>query len=330
MKHKIHKYCEMFPEITGEEFEALRADIAEHGLREPITRWGSIVVDGKNRLAACEELGMTPEFREWRPSAKSRTGEQQDAELLAWVISKNLHRRHLSESQRGMIAARLVTEKHGGDRKSKDQAANLPLDQGDAAAQLNVSERTVRTAAMVIENAAPEVVKAVESGEVSVSDAAAIADKPKAEQKAAVLAVRKGKAKTLRAATREPGEDPTEPEHRNPSVDALKCEVPESLYPVFDEASRFRGIQNELGKIVTEIEELSKTKAGKRLDFQECQRLAEQLRTNVKFAAPHTECVKCRRKPDKKCDHCKGTGWLTKQEFSACASDADKAWLDKR
>ncbi|MGF1629149.1 MAG: hypothetical protein ACFCUT_06730 [Kiloniellaceae bacterium] len=55
----------------------------------------------------------------------------------------DLHRRHLDEGQRAMIAARLVNVRHGGDRKS-DQAANLPVDAVTtpcAAAMLNVGER---------------------------------------------------------------------------------------------------------------------------------------------------------------------------------------------
>ena len=66
---------------------------------------------------------------------------------LAFVIAKNLKRRHLTESQRAMVAAKLAKLPHGGDRRS-DQAANLPLGptQGQAATMLNVSERTVRHA----------------------------------------------------------------------------------------------------------------------------------------------------------------------------------------
>jgi hypothetical protein len=57
----------------------------------------------------------------------------------------NLKRRHLNESQRAMIAAKLANMPHGGDRKS-DQAANLPLvSQSAAAEMLNVSDRSIRS-----------------------------------------------------------------------------------------------------------------------------------------------------------------------------------------
>ncbi len=76
----------------------------------------------------------------------------------------NLHRRHLSESQRAVVAAKIANVTHGGDRRS-EQAANLPVvTQAGAAELLNVSERGVRNAKHVLDRGAPELVVAVERG----------------------------------------------------------------------------------------------------------------------------------------------------------------------
>jgi hypothetical protein len=85
----------------------------------------------RNRYRACLAGGIEPDFVPY-------LGD----DPLQFVISKNLKRRHLSESQRGYVAAKLETLKHGGNRKS-DQDANLHLDRDDAAKLLNVSPRTV-------------------------------------------------------------------------------------------------------------------------------------------------------------------------------------------
>jgi hypothetical protein len=45
-------------------------------------------------------------------------------DAIAFVIDKNLRRRHLNKSQRAMAASKLEGFTHGGDRKS-DQDANL-------------------------------------------------------------------------------------------------------------------------------------------------------------------------------------------------------------
>lgn len=86
-----HEVANIFPLMTGADYEALKADIAEHGLREPI--WlhpdGSII-DGRNRHRACVELGIEPDFEIWNGNGS----------LVAFVVSLNLHRRHLTASQR--------------------------------------------------------------------------------------------------------------------------------------------------------------------------------------------------------------------------------------
>jgi len=90
---------------------------------------------------------------------------------LAFVIDVNLHRRHLNESQRAMVGAKLSNIKHGGDRKSINQETNLALDisQADAAKLLNVSTGSIKTAKQVQQNAVPELAEQVSQGNISVS-----------------------------------------------------------------------------------------------------------------------------------------------------------------
>ena len=77
----------------------------------------------------------------------------------AFVASLNVNRRHLSESQRAMAAANLANLSNG----QKASSANLPstVTQSHAAELLQVSERSVRTAAKVKRTAPAEVVEAV-------------------------------------------------------------------------------------------------------------------------------------------------------------------------
>jgi len=92
---KYHPTASLFPLMQDAEFAELKADVGTNGLLEAI--WlhpdGSIV-DGRNRHRACIELGITPQFRTW-------SGE---GSLVSFVVSMNLHRRHLSSSQRAVIA----------------------------------------------------------------------------------------------------------------------------------------------------------------------------------------------------------------------------------
>ena len=168
---KNHPAASIFPRMAEMEFDKFKADIAANGVREPIWLCDNMVLDGRHRVAACADLGIDPPVREY-------TGD----DPAGFVVSLNLHRRHLDASQRAMVAAKLATLRHGGDRKSH-QAANWPLEtQATAAELLNVGERSVRRAREVLDEGVPELIDAVEQGKIAVSAAAMIAQQPPAEQ----------------------------------------------------------------------------------------------------------------------------------------------------
>ena len=161
--YPVHSVAELFPAMDSDTYAALKANIAAHGQAEPIVLWKKQLIDGRHRLQACKELGIKPVVVD--------ISESEDP--LTYVISHNLHRRHLSTSQRAMVAAKIATIPHGGDRRSADQEANLPLE--NAASQLNVSPRSVRSANQVLEHGSKAVQKAVEQGKLAVSTAAELA-----------------------------------------------------------------------------------------------------------------------------------------------------------
>jgi hypothetical protein len=171
---KFHELANVFPLMEGAEFAELVASVRARGQMEAIVIFEGQILDGRNRARACQAAGLE--------RVESEEFEGTFAQAREFVISANITRRHLDPSQRAMIAAKLATIGHGGDRRS-DQAANLPVEtQAEAAERLNVSERSVRDARKVLDKGAPELVAAVERREVPVSRAAKIAELPKAEQ----------------------------------------------------------------------------------------------------------------------------------------------------
>ena len=163
-----HPAAELFPLLSGADLEALAADIGTNGLAEPIVLLDGQILDGRNRHAACSMAGVDPSFSEYV-----------GADPAAWVVSKNLHRRHLSESQRAMVAARLATLPRGANQH---RPIGLSRTQPEAAELLNVAARSVGRARVVQQQGVPELVEAVDSGAVAVSTAAEVATLPGAEQ----------------------------------------------------------------------------------------------------------------------------------------------------
>lgn len=167
---EYHEYANWFPmldETSESAFNDFVEDIKNNGLTEKITTLNGKILDGRNRYKALQILG-------WDISQHCEKYE--GADPLGFVMTKNLRRQHLNESQRAMIAAKLANMQHGGNRKN--QPANLPLDnlppitQAEAAAKLNVSERSVGDAKAVLDSGDKENIEAVESGKKAVSAAA--------------------------------------------------------------------------------------------------------------------------------------------------------------
>jgi len=94
---------------------------------------------------------------------------------VAYVVSLNPWRRHLSESQRAMVSARLANLTRGGPEKAANLLHNEPappqITQRQAADMLAVSERTVRAAKEVRDHVVTDLQHAVEDGRVKVSAA---------------------------------------------------------------------------------------------------------------------------------------------------------------
>jgi hypothetical protein len=156
---QAHPLADLFPLLEGEAFEELVDDIIQaRGVREPIVLHDGKILDGRNRYRAAAVAGV---------ACPMRTYDGDDP--LAYVISLNLHRRHLSESQRAMVAAKLATLRVGDNQHSE----GLPI--GRSSELLNVSARSVARAKLVREEGGPELVDAVERGELSVSAAEDIA-----------------------------------------------------------------------------------------------------------------------------------------------------------
>jgi N6-adenosine-specific RNA methylase IME4 len=186
----FHPLANLFPLIEGAEFDELVADIKANGLREEVVVWQGEVLDGRNRYRACVAAEIEPRLSYFRPELHG--------DALAYVISKNLKRRHLNESQRAMVAAKIETIRAPGRPEEND--ANLHnIPRADAAKQVNVSVRSVASAAAVRDKGTPALVRAVEQGKLAVSEAAKAAELAPAEQEKVAQLATEGRANVVRA-----------------------------------------------------------------------------------------------------------------------------------
>src|SRR5262245_36424859 len=112
-----HELAAIFPLITEAELGALAEDIKAYGLREPITLYEGKILDGRNRARACQLAKIKPRYREFKGNSP-----------LAFVISENLHRRHLTASQRACCALETLQpfEKEAKERQRTSTGGAKP------------------------------------------------------------------------------------------------------------------------------------------------------------------------------------------------------------
>jgi N6-adenosine-specific RNA methylase IME4 len=195
--HPIHPAADLFPLLGEADLAQLADDIRASGLRMPIVLYRGAVLDGRNRLRACKLAGVAPRFEEY-------TG----GDPVAFVISANLHRRHLDAGQRAMaivraqdLASKLAAEARArsGTRTDLGQkfGQGSPARTDEQLARMgDVSDETIRQARTVLKGV-PELAAAVEAGRLAVSAAAVVAEAPAQEQR---LLVARGEREILAAA----------------------------------------------------------------------------------------------------------------------------------
>jgi len=177
---EAHRFCALVPAMSEEQYQALKADIAAWGLREAIVVHEGKILDGRHRYRACMELGIDPTLRPW------------DGQGLAtdYVLSQNLHRRHLDKSQRAAVAVQAEAmreaerkaeerqEAHGhtapGRKKTLEeiipQVNRAPQARDEVARQFGTNPRYVQDAKAIREEA-PELLKKVATGELTLPQA---------------------------------------------------------------------------------------------------------------------------------------------------------------
>lgn len=232
--------------LTPEEHDSLERSLLAEGCRDALVLWGNVLVDGHNRFGICRQHGLP-----FTTVQNTRFQSMEDVHL--WMIDQHLGRRSVSEFQRGVLALRkreIIAERRAAAAAAvvaaKAEAAQAPeqapwegdtdpvvakalasapkvpedaLDTREALARAaRLTAAQVKAIETIHQNAAPEVVAAVKSGELSLNAAAVVARLPVEEQKTAAAGGAqelKQTAKRLRDSKKKPKADAAAPEGGN-------------------------------------------------------------------------------------------------------------------
>jgi len=180
-EYEFHEAANIFP-LDEENLDSLAKDIEANGLHCPIELFEGKIIDGRRRYTACQSAGFEPDIVEVKPE-----------DPIAYVLSLNLHRRHLTPSQSAMCAQRARKmyddaakerrkesgKMHGRGQQKVPNNCTEPISKGDARDQVGkafgVSGGSVDRARRVIEKNIPELAEAVDAGKITVARACEIA-----------------------------------------------------------------------------------------------------------------------------------------------------------
>lgn len=169
MSHlELHPLCSYFPRMSDTDFNGLKSDIKANGQLHPIYLLDGMILDGGNRYRALAELGITPICQEYEGDSP-----------VQFVLSSNLHRRHLTQGQAAAIvsATQDWSKAHPAHRVAKEVGNVTDLNTvADMSKVSGASDKTQRDANKLVKHATPELVKQVTTGEKSLNQALVEAD----------------------------------------------------------------------------------------------------------------------------------------------------------
>lgn len=158
---ELHPLCTYFPRMSDAEFNSLKDNLQDNGQTHPIYTLDGMILDGGNRYRALCELGIAPVMIEYEGSNPTQ-----------FILSSNLHRRHLTQGQSAAIVSASqswVNAQAAGNSQLRDTPQ---LDTATARAkQSGVGHRTQQLADKLVKEAPAELVKEVIDGKKSLNKA---------------------------------------------------------------------------------------------------------------------------------------------------------------
>lgn len=161
MELKQHPLSAAFPAMSADDFAALVGDIKANGQREPVMVYEGMVLDGWHRYTACLEAGIKPHTMQF-PA---------DGDPVALVKTANLHRRHLTASQRAAAVVACSAWVPAGRPKKGAPGASFST-KAELAKEAHVSQSTIAQAKVAHKAGLTEAVK---EGALTVKEAAKVA-----------------------------------------------------------------------------------------------------------------------------------------------------------
>lgn len=283
--YEHHPISDLFPLTSTADIKELAADIAENGLQFPIIIYEGKILDGRHRYEACSIAKIKPRFENYHGD-----------DPMSFVLSANLRRRHLTDGQRAMIAAKMANMKQGertdtiGSNGGSEPSVNYPkVSQSEAAEALDVSTHSVGKAAKILD-ASPKLTKQVEAGKIS-----------------------------LNAAHKQVKEKEAEEEE---VLDECDYPVPDALQDLWERRNEVESISKEVAALKNRFLALQCTDdlLWKGFEAQRAASFCENIHQALSAVRLFAVCIVCQGRARKSCAFCAGKGLISKFKWETQAT----------
>jgi len=292
-----HPFCSIWPTISDPAaMRRLSDDIKTNGLLDSITIFEGKILDGKNRYEACHFLGIEPEFSQFK-------GTQFEA--LAFCYSKNAARRHSTIEEQVESLDKFTKHFNKGALSSGDHEGGL-MDSSESIRESNSKTlHSCRASDIAEENEANGgggVTPPPPPPPLSPSKAAKVLGTSATVIKDARRRIRKKEAAA-----------------KENFVDYTGFDVPQELRPLWVRRYEIEDIRKALAHFETVYSEAKQEKdllwsiVGQ--EFQNAVKSAHQA---LSASRVYCVCPTCEGKNYRKCNHCRGRGFLNPGNWKAC------------
>ena len=169
------EFKKLIPPLTFDEFKTLEANILNEGIRDPLTIWGDVLLDGHNRYEIATKHNI--------PFTTVERFFDGDLDAKIWMINNQFGRRNLSNYQRSVLALEMESvfgekakanqklSEGKGIQKSEDLKKTEVVAIKEVAKTANVSHDTIAKVKVIQAKATEEVKEKLSSGNLSINEA---------------------------------------------------------------------------------------------------------------------------------------------------------------
>lgn len=143
--YEVHPAAQLFPMLPEPELKKLAADIKKNGLVYPVIMCEKMILDGRNRLLACEMAGVGVHFRDYQTYKSEHSP-------VEYVMAMNLHRRQLTPGQRATAAVALE-KLRAKEAKERQRMGKAKVPEGEKGAAREQAAKAMKVSARYVQDA---------------------------------------------------------------------------------------------------------------------------------------------------------------------------------